>query len=153
MEPSNLSGACLDAAAKAEQALNRYVSAYNTWNDCLNDFECNPDSIDPDLQRQWSAATSKIAAAKAAADSVGADVVAETYTNSVPVSAGDVPATVYGGAEELICGSDDLQPAAKEPCARLRTVLEGGVAEAELGDLDDAVDELNVALGLKAAGS
>lgn len=51
-------GQCLTAAASLETALNKYISAAGTWNHCLyEDAYCTTDSIDPQLQRNWSAAT------------------------------------------------------------------------------------------------
>jgi hypothetical protein len=39
-----------------EDALNNYVKAGNTWGDCIEDFNCDVDSIDPELQSKWTAA-------------------------------------------------------------------------------------------------
>jgi hypothetical protein len=51
-------GDCLDAAGSLETALNKYIVAASTWNDCLyEDDYCTTDSIDPQLQRNWAAAT------------------------------------------------------------------------------------------------
>lgn len=40
-----------------ERALNQYVAAYGTWNDCIQEWGCDTDSIDGDLQARWSKAT------------------------------------------------------------------------------------------------
>jgi hypothetical protein len=49
---------CLSrAAVPAEKALNDYIKAENTWSNCIDDFDCDIDSIDPRLQRNWAAAT------------------------------------------------------------------------------------------------
>jgi hypothetical protein len=43
-----------------EKAVNQFVSAYRLWNDCFEDFNCDNDSIDDDLQARWSKATSAV---------------------------------------------------------------------------------------------
>lgn len=43
-----------------EEALNAYIEAYNVWNDCIGDVDCDNDSIDPELQEQWAEATERI---------------------------------------------------------------------------------------------
>jgi hypothetical protein len=56
---------CLtDVGVPAESAMNAYVSAANTWNNCISDFSCSQDSIDPELQAQWSKASSELSDAK-----------------------------------------------------------------------------------------
>jgi hypothetical protein len=56
---------CLtDVGVPAESAMNAYVSAANTWNNCISDFSCSQDSIDPQLQAQWSKASSQLNDAK-----------------------------------------------------------------------------------------
>ena len=56
-----LDAGCLDeAAVPAEKALNSYIQAENTWSDCIDDYNCDLDSIDPKLQRNWSASTRTI---------------------------------------------------------------------------------------------
>jgi hypothetical protein len=146
---SALGGSCLDPAADGEDAMNSYIRAYNVWNDCISDLDCSTDSIDSKLQAQWSKASEKLTSANSSFDSVATEVTAKSYTNVVPAQAGQVSNSVYGGAVELICNGDSLPPAAQEPCAKLKVVTTGGVAEDELGDLDAAVGDLNVALGLK----
>lgn len=44
----------------AEEALNAYIRANNTWNDCIQDVDCDTDSITADLQEEWGDATVKI---------------------------------------------------------------------------------------------
>jgi hypothetical protein len=44
----------------AEDAMNSYVKADSTWNDCIVRFGCDTDSIDPELQARWTTASSKI---------------------------------------------------------------------------------------------
>lgn len=48
----------------AEKATNSYIEAGNVWNDCFSDINCDVDSIDPELQDNWSAASASIRAAK-----------------------------------------------------------------------------------------
>jgi hypothetical protein len=44
----------------AENAFNAYVKAYNVWNKCVGDIDCDNDSINPKLQLQWAKATGLI---------------------------------------------------------------------------------------------
>jgi hypothetical protein len=39
-----------------EKAVNQYVSAYRTWNECFEDLDCDNDSITSTLQSKWSKA-------------------------------------------------------------------------------------------------
>lgn len=48
----------------AEDALNAYMRAYTTWNDCIGDLYCSNDSITPSLQGEWAKATRKLAQAR-----------------------------------------------------------------------------------------
>jgi hypothetical protein len=41
----------------AENAFNAYVKAYNIWNNCFDDINCDNDSIKSKLQAQWAKAT------------------------------------------------------------------------------------------------
>lgn len=56
----------LQVGSPLEDALNSFAKAGSQWNDCIQDFDCAVDSIDPDLQKQWSAAEVKIELAKSA---------------------------------------------------------------------------------------
>jgi hypothetical protein len=47
----------------AESALNNYINAGNTWNECFADIYCDPDSIDPELQSAWAKASTNVDAA------------------------------------------------------------------------------------------
>lgn len=49
-------GDCLSAGARLETALNAYAASTSRWNDCIYDYGCDMDSIDPFLQAKWSAA-------------------------------------------------------------------------------------------------
>lgn len=40
-----------------ERALNSYVEAGNVWGECIEDFGCDTDSIDPELQDHWADAS------------------------------------------------------------------------------------------------
>jgi hypothetical protein len=51
--PECLSGVGLPA----EDALNEYVKASNTWGDCVDDINCDNDSIQPELQGHWAKAS------------------------------------------------------------------------------------------------
>jgi hypothetical protein len=58
-----------------------------------------------------------------------------------------VDKSVYGYALTFVCATRTPR-AIIEPCAELKAVLSGGVSDDDLGDLDDAVQKLNLALGL-----
>jgi hypothetical protein len=129
--------------------MNKYIEAHKRWNGCFSRYpDCPIDSIEAPLEKLWSAASILIGRARAQMERVGDEVNITRYRNRVPTTAGAIATSVYGGALRLICDSSDLQQAAKEPCVKLRTVTAGGVAEDELSDLDEAVEELNIALGL-----
>ncbi len=56
---------CLTVAgAPAERALNEYIDAVNTWGDCLAVASCDPESVEPELQRTWQRAASQLSAAQ-----------------------------------------------------------------------------------------
>lgn len=61
--PSLGEGPCLAAGAQLEDALNDYSAVASRWNDCIYDFYCDVDSIDPMMQRGWASATRAIAKA------------------------------------------------------------------------------------------
>lgn len=44
----------------AEEALNSYADAADTWSECFSDFDCSLDSIDPELQKDWNRAGSQL---------------------------------------------------------------------------------------------
>ncbi len=44
--------------------MNAYIDASNTWYNCITDFNCNVDSITPELQSKWAKATVLINQAK-----------------------------------------------------------------------------------------
>ncbi|HEX7060274.1 MAG TPA: hypothetical protein VF176_10535 [Solirubrobacterales bacterium] len=50
--------------APAERALNRYIGAVNTWGDCLAEASCDPESVEPELQRAWRRAAASLAEAQ-----------------------------------------------------------------------------------------
>ena len=61
IKPSALDSACLATiASRAESALNDYVHAYNTWNDCIGKASCTNASIKSSLQDDWAKATETI---------------------------------------------------------------------------------------------
>lgn len=51
-------------ATPAEQALNTYIEAANAWGDCLATTSCDPESIEPKLQREWEKASDLLSAAR-----------------------------------------------------------------------------------------
>lgn len=65
IEPTDLEvGPCLNAGAKLENALNSYITVSDKWNDCIVDYYCDMDSIDPMMQRNWASASRQIGAAE-----------------------------------------------------------------------------------------
>jgi hypothetical protein len=53
-------GCLTNVGVTAEKALRSYAQADDTWNNCLTDFGCDTDSIDPELQDRWSSASAGI---------------------------------------------------------------------------------------------
>lgn len=49
----------------AEKALNAYIRASDTWNNCITNLWCSTDSIDSELQLEWAIATLDIDTAEA----------------------------------------------------------------------------------------
>jgi hypothetical protein len=54
----------IEVGVPLEHALNDYIRANNQWNNCIGDFGCSLDSIEPELQRQWRKATREIRKAR-----------------------------------------------------------------------------------------
>jgi hypothetical protein len=137
---------CLAVGVPAESAMNAYITAHSTWNDCIQNIDCNTDDIDPQLQAQWSKAALKVDSAVAALRRIktrGGPAVGG-WTKAVPSRAAAVDGSIYGAASRELCGTG-RGVAAVEPCLLLRRVLSGGVDENELSDLDKATENLNVA--------
>jgi hypothetical protein len=64
---------CLtNVGVPAENAMNAYVNASNTWNNCVTDISCSESSIDGQLQLQWSKATLELTRAKSGVNQVQA---------------------------------------------------------------------------------
>jgi hypothetical protein len=68
IETSSVGSDCLTAVQlPAERALNRYVEAYNIWNNCVgNGAACTEAEVMAKLQAKWAEATSQIDAAETA---------------------------------------------------------------------------------------
>lgn len=63
---------CLSrVAAPAEGALNTYIAAANEWGDCLASSSCDPESIEPKLQREWERASDQLGRARAGLGDLG----------------------------------------------------------------------------------
>lgn len=54
----------MDVAIHLEEAMNSYIKGDNIWGDCITDFSCSTNSIDPQLQEHWADAASNIDDAK-----------------------------------------------------------------------------------------
>lgn len=62
LPPEQLGQACVGGSAiHLESALNNYISAYNDWLGCIQDYWCT----EPDLQTYWSDAASDLSSAGA----------------------------------------------------------------------------------------
>jgi hypothetical protein len=60
-----LSLACLGrVAGPAEGALNLHIDAVNAWGECLATASCNPESVEPELQRLWESAADRVSSAQ-----------------------------------------------------------------------------------------
>jgi hypothetical protein len=57
-------------AVRLERALNQYVDAYEVWNRCFEDFDCDVDSVQPQMQAHWAKATLAIEAADRALERI-----------------------------------------------------------------------------------
>jgi len=65
IEADELPLLCLaEVAAPAEDALNAYIDAANTWGECLADASCEDESVEPELKRLWGRARAQIASAQ-----------------------------------------------------------------------------------------
>jgi hypothetical protein len=65
VEADELPLPCLaEVAAPAEQAVNAYIDAANTWGECLADASCEDESVEPELKRLWARARAQIASAQ-----------------------------------------------------------------------------------------
>lgn len=50
-------------AGPAERALNAYIEAANAWGECLAGSSCDPESVEPKLQRKWEEASDLLSVA------------------------------------------------------------------------------------------
>jgi hypothetical protein len=65
IDVGDLDSGCIEhVGAPAEDAMNAYINAYNVWNDCIGDIDCDNDSITPELQAEWADATELIQEAR-----------------------------------------------------------------------------------------
>lgn len=65
IETSSVGSDCLTSVQlPAERALNRYVEAYNIWNNCVGDGACTEADVMSKLEAKWAEATSNIDAAE-----------------------------------------------------------------------------------------
>lgn len=58
-------------AGPAEQALNVYIDAANTWGDCLASASCDPEAVEPKLQRKWAEASNLLSSAQSGLRNLG----------------------------------------------------------------------------------
>ena len=72
VDADRLGIACLGrVATPAERALNVYIDTANEWGDCLATPSCDPQSIEPKLQRGWSRASNLLAEARTGLRTLG----------------------------------------------------------------------------------
>ena len=109
----HLSPDCLaDVALHLENAMNDYAKAGTTsGTTVLTDFNCNTDSIQPDLQAQWSKASSEISKAKSGLTSIGSSAggslaASDSATNSETTSTTDSSSDCVNASsgEPMDCG-------------------------------------------------
>ena len=101
----------------AENALNDYVRAYNTWNDCIGNVDCSTDSIDSQLQPEWAKATTRVDKAKA-------NLTAMT-TSAIPNESDPQVAYVRAFATRF-CGTTAATSAGRKLCDSIETVQSDG---------------------------
>ncbi len=65
VDAEDLDASCIEhVGVPAEDAMNAYIEANSTWNDCISDPDCSNDSIATELQAKWAEATELIEEAK-----------------------------------------------------------------------------------------
>jgi len=64
-------GCLTRVGSPAEQALNAYIDAANTWGDCLATTGCETESIEAKLQHKWAQASNFIASAQSGLQDLG----------------------------------------------------------------------------------
>ena len=68
----DLSAQCLTRVGiHSEKAMNNWVEAGDTWNDCVTDLYCENDSIDPELQADWLIASDELRKASEGMEELG----------------------------------------------------------------------------------
>lgn len=77
---------CLGVGVNLESALNDYVRAVRVWNNCLGKLGCSNASIKPQLQSQWSKASSSITQAQSSLTSLQTATVASVTTPTTPTT-------------------------------------------------------------------
>ena len=70
VDPADALKCIQDVGLPAEKALNLHAKATRTWGDCLDDFDCVMDDVDPTLQKRWASATTNIEKAKSGLDDI-----------------------------------------------------------------------------------
>jgi hypothetical protein len=159
IDASGLDSGCALAGASAEKALNDYIDAYNTWNNCVNEAGCNDDSIKPSLQKDWARASAALSDAKEKREEIGATglnalavpaqltiqaTLLSLSNRTIPRTPQAVGSGIYGAARDVLCRHAPSRR--QRACRDLRSVLTGGVSHSETDHLDHALDELTVAL-------
>jgi hypothetical protein len=65
-----------------ERAFNHYIDALGTWEKCIEDFGCEIDSVEPDLQAQWAKAAVQIQKAETGLEELAIPQTTTTGTDS-----------------------------------------------------------------------
>ena len=61
IDVEDLDDSCIEhVGVPAEDAMNAYIDANSTWNECISDPDCTNDSITAELQSKWAEATELI---------------------------------------------------------------------------------------------
>lgn len=72
VEADRLPIGCLaKVASPAEQALNTYIAAANTWGACLATAGCDSAEVEPSLQRKWARASHFLSSAQSGLRALG----------------------------------------------------------------------------------
>ena len=158
---SGLDSDCSRAALSAESAMNVHTLAYNNWRDCVageGDWsfardaygysDCEFDWIEGPMQSNWRSTSKDTDRARRRLDAIGTKYERPPMASTqLPVNDYTVAGTVYDKAFQVFCQTD-VRLDAQEPCTELESVLEEGVSDEELDDLNDALQGLTTAYGI-----
>ena len=162
---AGLDSDCASAARTAESAFDTHIDAYNYWRDCLagegawafaqNEYgysDCEFDWIEGSMQSYWRSSSKYTAQARRRLDAIGTKFDRPDFvSNEVPINDYTVAGTVYSKTLRYFCATD-VPLDAQEPCTDLKSLLEGGISDGELDDLNDDLEGVTAAYGLTPKG-